>query len=226
MKRRSLLDCGWRGLLLGSIYAAGLPLMSSAAESNAIRLYVNAKESLLFRTAETATPTVTWETPADATAAELTIAGMDGTETVDVTGLSQRQLSFAEPTSEDAENVYRLTLRFTCPGGDVTKTAQLGVVCGRGDGGSAAAWCVLRGDKGWTRYRANRAVLPVPAGTMSLSVDGEAVETELAGAAGWYGWRPALKPGKAPTTLTLAGPWGVYANDVLGGIFGAVLLVR
>lgn len=39
MKRRSLLDCGWRGLLLGSIYAAGLPLMSSAAESNAFRLY-------------------------------------------------------------------------------------------------------------------------------------------------------------------------------------------
>ena len=151
-------------------------------ESASVFVYAKPRESFLWRTAPGATFTVSWTLPAGATKATLTVAGRNYLkEYADLTATSQE---LTLPTAD--ENVYTLTLAFDK---GEPKTAKLGWVKSEASGATATAAYVPEGTRKWHRAAAWN-VLPIPFGATALAVDGEPVETDLDGAAGWYEWRP------------------------------------
>jgi len=96
----------------------------------------------------------------------------------------------------EKENVYDLVLTFA--DGSV-KTARLGNVYGFDGSNSGSARCLMsEGDAAWKCVKRS-AVLPVPYGTESVTVNGNTVDTQLDGAAGWF----LLAPVSGGTTYNL-----------------------
>ena len=93
---------------------------------------------------------------------------------------SEGDFSFSLPaaTSPEKENVYDLALSFDDPARTV-RTARLGLVEGVGAAGQATARVQSpASSQSWgTVHR--RAVIPIPAGVESFSVDGVAQDTGL-----------------------------------------------
>lgn len=163
--------------------------------SNMIRLNASYEESLQWRTALSASPEVSWAWPAGARSAMLTVLG-NGVEGHIVTNrVSDRATASClwpagRPSASSPENVCTLTLTFYEsedalgePMGGATLTAPgigvVGGVCGT----STRLYPSGSADAGWGKVRGSTVVLPVPSGTVGLSVNGRA--QSLAGVPGW-----------------------------------------
>lgn len=183
-----------------------------AAQSNEIDIFVKIEKSFLWRTAESSSPLVSWETPSTAVSATLEISSFFGRKSYDVSDKTELTLQLETPDSAASENVYDLTLTFNCGESNVVRRGQIGVVRGLGTSGAVGIVADIRkNDAGWSKLRNNRAVLQIPAETTKLTVDGETVETGLDGTVGWYGWKSLVpKTGRAPYELSL-----VAADDEL-----------
>ena len=199
-----------------------------AAQSNEIDIFVNPEKSFLWRTAESSSPVVSWETPSTAVSASLEVNSLKGKSTYDVFGVSEFILQLETPDSAAAENVYDLTLTFNCGESNVVRRGQIGVVRGIGDTGAAGTEVDIRpGDDKWSLLNSRKAVLPVPAGAGTLTIDGTVNHTMLGGAAGWYGWRVAeSKPDREPYQLSLEMPDGGWLADVIFISRGFSLILR
>lgn len=174
------------------IALAMLSLVSAqGAESNELQLFVNTEKSFLWRTSESSTPTIEWDAPEGAVSATLSVRNMKGEQIIDVSNLSEFQLNLETPSSPDTENVYDLTLTFNFGESNIVRRGQIGVVTGMGDATAAAN--VRNATNGWNIIKDHCAVLPIPAGAATLSIDGVAVAASLDGAAGWYAWK-SIKP--------------------------------
>lgn len=158
-------------------------VVQAGTSSTPTQVFLNAEESYLWRTAPSATFTVQWENP-EGVPATLRVVGRGYSKTYsDLTATSQ-QLALPAAADDASENVFTLTLTL----GDDVKTAQIAVVRGVGAGGetvTAACRDVNASEKQWVKFR-DHAVLPIPAGTETFSIDGQTVDTGLRGAAGWY----------------------------------------
>ena len=199
-----------------------------AAQSNEIDIFVNPEKSFLWRTAESSSPVVSWETPSTAVSASLAVNSLKGKSTYDVFGVSEFILQLETPDSAAAENVYDLTLTFNCGESNVVRRGQIGVVCGIGDTGAAGATVDIRPyDAKWNLLNSRKAVLPVMAGTEVLMIDNSACETALGGAAGWYGWKIAApKPDREPYNLSLEMTESGWSADVILISRGFSLIIR
>ena len=159
-------------------------------QSAPMHIYVDAGQFFMWHTATGQTVHLEWDLPPSANMADLTIEGWGVNETR--RGLTECGADVTLPPATDrrSENVYRITLAFD---DGSSRTATLGAVCGfaaNPDGAMVPVRCRLdsTGD-GWSREH-KRFVLPVPAGTETLTVAGQEVDAGLGGDAGWYGAGP------------------------------------
>ena len=162
-----------------------------AIEGSAGCVVLDAKASVFWRTAVSPTMTIPVDFPAGATAATLTVTGISYKVEYEV-GEGDFVLNLPPPSSPETEDVYGLMLRFN-DGSE--QRASIACITGTSKSGSATGIRVdfTKGSYNWSRVRNSRAVLPIPYGMQSFTIDGEPVDAGLDGAVGWYLFRPAVK---------------------------------
>ena len=210
-----------RSALLSLCIAAGSACLAAGTASNAIDLQLRTGDDPLWRTATNASFEVCWRFPAGATVATLAVTGMS--VAVEHAGLTttSKVLEIPVPAAADEEEVLSLSLTFD--NGEAQR-ASVAVVRGQTCAASATTGWVRAGSRFWARAgRYN--VLPVPAGTKTLSVDGVVRETGLDGAAGWYGWTPAEK-GRSYTLSVAGGEFEGESVVSWQSLPGLLLLVK
>ena len=131
--------------------------------------------------------------------ATLSVSGYRYSATYPIEGVSSFVLTLPRPEENrpDKENVYSLVLTFA--DGSV-KTASLGGIAGFDGSSQGTTRCLLsREDPGWATVKRS-AVLPIPYGTETITVNGTETDTGLDGAAGWF----LLAPLSGGTSYNLA----------------------
>ena len=131
--------------------------------------------------------------------ATLSVSGYRYSATYPIEGVSSFVLTLPKPEENrpDKENVYSLVLTFA--DGSV-KTASLGGIAGFDGSSQGTTRCLLsREDPGWATVKRS-AVLPIPYGTETITVNGTETDTGLDGAAGWF----LLAPLSGGTSYNLA----------------------
>jgi hypothetical protein len=131
--------------------------------------------------------------------ATLSVSGYRYSATYPIEGVSSFVLTLPKPEENrpDKENVYSLTLTFS--DGSV-KTASLGGIAGFDGSSQGTTRCFLsKRDPRWGTVKRS-AVLPIPYGTETISVNGTETDTGLDGAAGWF----LLAPLSGGTSYNLA----------------------
>jgi hypothetical protein len=214
-------------LLLALTSLVGI-MVAEAAESNSLDVFVDTTKSHLWRTAETTSPEIQWETPEGAVSATLNVKSKYGLTAHDVTGETKFELALEVPKSADSENVYDLTLVFDFGSSNTVVRGQIGVVRGLGGSGAAGAVADIRKvDDGCSKFKGNSAVLQIPAGTKSLTIDGGPVTLALDGTAGWYGLNAlSPKPGRVPYSFELSADDRAYVADVIVLSSGLSLIIK
>ncbi len=170
--RTVVLDDAWR--------EANMP-----THSEPVFLNLRPKVSSFWHTAPGESFDVPVSFPEGARSATLRVTGSAGTRTY--ADIVETSCIVQLPTVRELhdEDVYTLTLTFD---NGVERTAVLGQVTGWSRGDAGVTRCLSPDDEAWHRT-APRSVLPIPYGTRSLTVDGEAVDPGLDGAQGWYALR-------------------------------------
>ena len=119
------------------------------------------------------------------------------------------------PTAARLENVYLLKLTFD---DGTMRTAKLAVVQGLNPGSEGFTRCIVPyGESRWNRIY-GRAVLPIPYGCASLSVNGR--REDLDGAQGWF----AIDGGLAGDNISLSAvvegeEYSAVLARAIGGMF-------
>lgn len=172
------------------IGAAMVSVVVSAEElaSEPAFVFLRPKTSFFWNTATNSTLTVPIAYPSGASRATLEVVGVDYRRVYD--DISGKEFTFMvpAPTSPDTENVYGLTLAFNDAAATV-RTARLGLVLGMSPGAEATVRCQSPSATSAWRKVHGRAVLPIPCGATSFTVDGVETDTGLGGALGWYAMR-------------------------------------
>ena len=157
--------------------------------SDPVPIVVDTGSFYLWRTATGGTMRVAWTFPLNATVANLSVTGREFTFVA--SGIMDEYVDIELPTPAEAkdEDVLDFTLSFN---DGTVKTASLGLVRGRSDDGgvTTSTPCLSSSNQIAWRRADKTFVLPVPKGTKTLTVSGEAIETGLDGAAGWLALGP------------------------------------
>ena len=200
----------------------GAARAASEASSALTFIYVDTAESPFWRTATNNVVELSIDYPAGVSSASLSVTGAYG-YSMTTNNLTSRLCTLTLPvaTSPETEDVYDLALTF---GDGTVRTAKFGVIAGISDQPEGTTRCEPSASSvRWGRVH-ERAVMPIPYGTVSLSVDGVAVDTGLDGAAGWYPLGP-ISIGSSESVL-LETPDAVY-NQLLNSVgIGFLLLYR
>ena len=204
--------------------AAVLTVSAPAAKlsSEPTFVFLRPETSSFWNTATNSTMTLPIDYPNGATKATLTVNGVGYNRVYsDLTGDSI-EIDLPVPDSPKTENVYELTLAFD--NGAAPRTAKLGLIKGLDSGAKGSTRCIAPAQgKVWSTAT-DRAVLPIPYGTTSFTVNGVEHDTGLDGAQGWYALSP-IAPGAVISLSCLAD--GVsYAASILGGGNGFMLIYK
>ena len=204
------------GLIAGTVLSA----VSAEIESAASYVFARPERSSFWRTAASSVMTLPIEYPAGATSATLEVRGVSYAR--DIAGITAAEYALTLPAAADLpeENVYSLTLRFD--NGSV-QTASIAVVGGVGTTAGETRCLSPTNTVAW-RNCGKRAVLPVPYGTTSLTVDGVDVAAGLDGAQGWYALGPIR--GGATSRLALTDGEGAFVAEGFRPMPGFMLLFR
>lgn len=202
--------------------------VSAGQMSASTVVFLKPETTSLWTTARDTSVTVPVEFPSGATKATLRVEGL-GYEreytgiAKGETGLGNISYTFELPaaTSPETENVYCLTLVFD---NGVTRTAKLGLIDGLLAGAEGATRCrIPYASRTWEKVR-GRAVLPIPYGTETFSVDGTEYDTGLDGSQGWFAIG-GFSGGTAASIVLSAGG-NVYAPTLVGGPCGTAVILR
>lgn len=205
--------------MLGVLLSASMLL---ATESARTFVYLKPETSSFWRTARGSRTSVPIDFPEGAASATLSVKGARFSESHAITsGTTSFDLVLPEPTKPGEENVYDLTLAFD---NGVTRTARLGMIEGLSSAPGGRTRCLAPASgKAWGKV-SGRAVIPVPYGATSLTVNGVAVDPGLGGAQGWY-LLDGLTHGH-DALLTLAVDDVSYEASLVGGSCGLLLIIR
>ena len=162
--------------------------------------------------------------PKDATSASLRICGVSYTN--EVHGIAPlppfsagHVISLPPATKPNEENVYDLTLTFD---DGTVRTAKLGLIQGLLPDGEGWTRCIAPVGAGrWSRV-VGRAVIPIPYGMSSFTVDGRETDTGLDGAQGWYAFG-GMGADKT-VSLALSASGESFAATLVGGSDGTLIL--
>ena len=204
--------------------AAVLTVSAPAAKlsSEPTFVFLRPETSSFWNTATNSTMTLPIDYPSGAKKATLTVNGVGYTMVYPNLTASSIEIELPSPDSPKTENVYELSLAFD--NGAPSRTAKLGLIKGLDSGAKGSTRCVApaRG-KVWG-MATDRAVLPIPYGTTSFTVNGVEHDTGLDGAQGWY----ALSPIESGETITLSylADGVSHAASILGGGNGILLILK
>jgi len=194
-----------------------------AAETMPVSVFVDTCSSPVWRTAPGTEFDVPVSLPDGASSATLVVSRRGYSRTYPGLTEGTQRVSLPPAASDADESVYVLTLSFDDPAGTV-RTARLGLVRSAAAGGEASSLVRSQGKEAWSNV-ADSVVLPVPAGTSSLTVDGVEMDTGLNGAAGWFLFGPAAI-GRS-YALRLEGAYETAAEATLRGVSaGFIMLFR
>jgi len=184
-------------------------------------VFLRPETSSFWNTATNNTMTVPIDFPEGATEATLSVGGLGYAR--EYANISETEFTFdlPAPTSPETENVYDLTLAFD---NGVTRTAKLGLVKGLSPDAEGMTRCLApQTARVWQKVK-GRAVLPIPYGTTSFTVNGIETDTGLGGAQGWYAIN-GLGYGQ-DVSLGLVANGVQYAASLIGGPGGLMLIVK
>ena len=206
--------------------AAVLTVSAPAAKlsSEPTFVFLRPETSSFWNTATNSTMTLPIDYPSGATKAMLTVNGVGYNRVYPDIAAPQDsiEIDLPVPDSPKTENVYELTLTFD--NGAPSRTAKLGLIQGLDSGAKGSTRCIAPAEgKVWSKAT-DRAVLPIPYGTTSFTINGVEHDTGLDGAQGWYALSP-IERGETITLSCLAD--GVsYAASILGGGNGFFLIYK
>ena len=204
--------------------AAVLTVSAPAAKlsSEPTFVFLRPETSSFWNTATNSTMTLPIDYPSGATKATLTVNGVGYTRVYPNLTADSIEIDLPVPDSPKTENVYELSLSFD--NGAPSRTAKLGLIKGLDSGAKGSTRCIAPAQgKVWSTAT-DRAVLPIPYGTTSFTVNGVEHDTGLGGAQGWYALSP-IAPG-ATITLSCLADGVSYAASILGGGNGFMLIYK
>lgn len=199
--------------------AVALSAAASAAEftSAPALVYLHPERSSFWHTATNSTLSVPISFPAAAETARLSVKGLGYSRTYPAipSGTKEYTVELPEADGPETENVYELKLEFS---DGTVRTAKLGLINALLPDGEGLTRCLApMGGRAWERV-SERAVLPIPCGMTSFSVNGETVDTGLDGAQGWYAF--SVTPGSvAELSMTVGGSLYTALLRAPAGIF-------
>ena len=157
---------------------------TQAVADNTGSVFMCPSSSILWRTAPGADFELPVFMPQGASSATLVVVGQNYRQ--EYTGLSDGMFSLSFPAagSDDTENVYDLTLTFNDEAA-TTRSAKIGVVVGASSGDSAEATVRAAGSSRWHNVP-TKALLPIPSGVDSLSINGTTADAGLYESPGWF----------------------------------------
>lgn len=212
---------------VASLVGASLLAVATPGEeitSEPTFVFLRPETSSFWNTATNSTMTLPIDYPNGATKATLTVNGVGYNRVYPDIAAPQDsiEIDLPVPDSPKTENVYELTLAFD--NGAAPRTAKLGLIKGLDSGAKGSTRCIAPAQgKVWSTAT-GRAVLPIPYGTTSFTVNGVEHDTGLDGAQGWYALSP-IAPGAVISLSCLAD--GVsYAASILGGGNGFMLIYK
>jgi hypothetical protein len=200
-------------------------LFSAGTTSEPTFVFLRPETSSFWRTAFDSEITVPVDFPEGSDTATLRVSGLGyEREYADITAadLGENGFTFTLPqaVSPETENVYDLTLDF---GNGVTRTAKIGVIQGVQDGAEGSTRCLAPStSRAWSKVN-GRAVMPLPYGTESFTVNGEPV-AGLDGAQSWYAIGGLC--GGASALLSLSADGSESTASLIGGPCGIKVIVR
>ena len=219
-RKNELFQCSCR-LIAGLAAILSASLCADTGDSNRAVVLLRPDETSFWRTATNSVIALPVDMPPMASAATLTVRGVKYAKSYDISSAGDFILSLPPATSAKTENVYNLTLTFD---DGTVRTAKLGLVQGYAAEGETATTRVLcpKGDAKWGNVK-RRAVMPIPHGMTSFTVNGVETDTGLGGAQGWYAISVA-----PDATASLAAEAGdaVLSAELLGLFDGFILSVR
>ena len=204
--------------------AAVLTVSAPAAKlsSEPTFVFLRPETSSFWNTATNSTMTLPIDYPSGATKATLTVNGVGYNRVYPNLTADSIEIDLPVPDSPKAENVYELSLTFD--NGAPSRTAKLGLIQGLDSGAKGSTRCIAPAEgRVWSKAT-DRAVLPIPYGTTSFTVNGVEHDTGLDGAQGWYALSP-IAPG-ASISLTCLANGVSYAASILGGGNGFMLIYQ
>lgn len=211
-------------LVAASMVAAVLAYESPGALSKSFTAFLRPDESSFWRTAHGRTVTVPVDFPAGAQTAALAVRGVGSGYSKVYDGISGESFEFELPEAVDSqsEDVYELTLTFDDEEKTV-RTAKIALVKGLMPDASGKTRCLVpEHSRKWNRVKGGRAVVPVPYGATSLTVDG-AENPGLDGTQGWCVLKNLKSAEAAEAVLSVSGE--TYAASLMS-VGGLLFLVR
>lgn len=199
---------------------AALPALAGAEiTSDPTFVIVQPEQSSFWSTMPSHSVNVSIDFPKGSEQAVLTVSGNRGQEYIYNIGRSDLEdggyvVELPDPANETDEDVWTFSVVYvennpTHP--PVPKTAKAALLSGVVSGTQVITRCIVPKDgKEWNKVRGGHAVIPVPYGTTSLTLNGNPVDTGLDGAQGWY-YLNTL-----PAGLTLTTEGGVYSALLVG----------
>ena len=203
--------------VFAAVLSAAMCASANAGDtSSPAFVFLRPETSSFWHTATNGTISLPVDFPDGATRATLSVKGLGYFAVYDNVPEGLFDLTLPAATSPDTENVYDLELAFD---GVVVRRAKLGLVQGRSVDDQGATRCIAPMDGvSWRRVK-RRAVLPIPYGTTSFAINGEAVDTGLGGDQGWYALGPLGAQEKAECEMETA---GVLFSATLYGVGGFI----
>ena len=177
--------------------------------------------SYFWRTATNNVMTLPVVFPDGADSATLAVTGLSYTASYPGITTNEFTLTLPPAGKPSEENVYDLTLTFN---DGTVRFARLGLIQGLSPDAEGVTRCIAPAQGKVWNTATDRAVLPIPYGTTSFTVNGVEHDTGLDGAQGWYALSP-IERGETITLSCLAD--GVsYAASILGGGNGFMLIYK
>ena len=206
-------------LIVGLVTILSASLFADIGDSNRAVVLLRPDGTSFWRTATNSVIAVPVDMPPMATSAILTVRGVKYGKEYEISSSGDFIVSLPPAVSAKAENVYDMTLAFN---DGTVRTAKLGLVQGYAKGADASARVLSpKGDAKWGAVT-RRAVLPIPCGMTSVSVNGMEIDTGLGGDRGWLAI--ALSSGEEASLSAEAGG-EAYSAGLLGQSIGLMLMV-
>ena len=215
---------------VASLVGASLLAVASPGteiESEETFVFLRPETSSFWNTATNSTMSLPIDYPNGATKAKLEVTGVGYSKVYENITSDSFDIELPVPNSPQTENVYDLKLTFDNEA--TVRTAKLGLIQGLSPDAEGATRCLAPAEGSvWEKVKYH-AVLPIPYGTTSLSMqtnggEWKEIDTGLNGAQGWY----ALSPIARGSTLSLSCIVdGVsYVASLLGGGDGFFVIVK
>ena len=175
--------------MLSLLAALWMPMSAAWADTSSLMsdstfIFMCPDTSSFWRTATNQVMALPVSFPAGASSATLSVTAPGYSAQYAIATPGDFLLSLPAATSPETENVYDLTLTFNDASATV-RTAKLGLIDAVLPGGGETRCIAPASAPKWKRVK-GRAVIPVPYGVTSFTINGATVDTGLNGAQGWF----------------------------------------